>query len=69
MLKTQVMNMLNMDDAALKRYLQKECKHKDEILSCIVTLRNEALDHKDEHSFNRLCWLYNAVKSIEVLCP
>jgi hypothetical protein len=69
MLRTQVMNMLNMDDTALKRYLMKECKHKDEILACIASLRNEALDNKDEQSFNRFCWLYNAVKGIEVLCP
>jgi ferritin len=69
MLKTQVVNMLNMEDTALKRYIQKECKHKEEILSCITQLRNEALERKEEHRFNQLCWLYNVVKGIEVLCP
>ncbi len=69
MLRAQVNNMLNMDDAALKRYIQKECKHKDEILACISTLRNEALERKEEHRFNQLCWLYNIVKGVEVLCP
>jgi ferritin len=69
MLNTQVADMLTMDDASLKTYLQKECKHKDEILQRIASMRNEALANKEQDHFNELCWLYNVVKGTEVLCP
>jgi len=69
MVRAQVNHMLNMADSDLKRYIQKECKHKEEILCCIAQLRNEALDKKEELRFNQLCWLYDVVKGVEVLCP
>jgi ferritin len=69
MLSAQVHAMLTMDDATLKKYLQKECKHKDEILQRIATMRNEALANKEQSRFNELSWLYNVVKGTEVLCP
>lgn len=69
MLRTQVIDMLTMNDATLKKYLQRECKHKQEILCCIKTLRNEALQEKDQQKFDALCWLYNVVNGTEVLCP
>jgi len=69
MLKAQVQDMLTMTDATLRKYLQKECKHKDEILDQIASLRNEAREDGNETGFNQLSWLYNVVKGIEVLCP
>ena len=69
MLTTQVQDMLTMTDSTLKKYLEKECKHKDEILNKILAMRNEAKEHGNKQKFDELSWLYNMVKGIEVLCP
>jgi hypothetical protein len=69
MLRTQVQDMLTMTDGTLKKYLQKECKHKEEILSKISAMRNEAKEDGNKHKYDELSWLYNIVKGTEVLCP
>jgi hypothetical protein len=69
MVRTQVIAMLKMNDATLKSYLQKECKHKEEILRCISNMRDEAHTNNEQLLFDKLSWLYRAVKGIDVLCP
>ncbi len=69
MLRTQVQDMLTMTDTTLKKYLQKECKHKDEILSKIISMRDEAKHDGNKHRYDELSWLYSVVKGTEVLCP
>ncbi len=69
MLKTQVQDMLTMTDTTLRKYLQKECKHKEDILKEILSLRNEAREDGNETRYNELSWLYDVVNGIEVLCP
>ncbi len=69
MIKTQVFEMLEMNDTSLKRYLEKECKHKEEIQNWISNARIEASQNNDTALFDRLSWLHDVVKGTVVLCP